>query len=55
VDREKLTSSAELRNKLFCPYAFMLYIGNLPFHRKLGCEDTEWIHLVKDMASGGLL
>ena len=27
----------------------------LLFHRELGCEDTEWIHLVEDMANGGLL
>jgi len=55
MDLEKLTSNAELKNKLICPYSFMLYIGTLPFHGELGCEDIEWIHLVEDMASGGLL
>jgi hypothetical protein len=41
MDLEKLTSTAELENKLICPYGFMLYIGNLPFHRELGCEDIQ--------------
>jgi len=53
-DLEKLTSDVKFKNKVFCPYGFMLYIGTLPFQRELGCEDIEWIHLVEDTASGGL-
>jgi hypothetical protein len=52
---EKLTFISELKNKLICSYGFMLYVGNLTFHRELGCEDIEWIRLVDDTASGGLL
>jgi len=55
MDLENLTSSVEVKNKLIYPYGFMLYIGTLPFHRELGCEDIKWVHLSEDMVSGGLL